>query len=165
MYAYLDNAYLCYKESLINRARLALVDDARMKAWIAEQHTLLNRCAEWRQNWKDVYPADQDFIAVIDANNFSIDLRKAADRRMLGTKPQNAREKVYSRELEAVRNCILTIRDFHDGLQCLVDIAMEQDSIKRVQFGNAIRQITDDMVRCVVARVDHQCALELQEIS
>jgi len=151
MYVYLDNAYRWHKEALINRARLALVDDARVKAWIVEQHEIFDRCAQRlaKMNLVAIDAADKEFLEGINCQMDNGELRVAADRSAAGEKPRNAREKALYQELEVVQRCILAIQDFRRSLRSLLDIALDDKGTKYKTFLEAIYTITAYMMDAV----------------
>jgi len=165
MYAYLDNAYRYYKESLINHARLALVDDARVRAWIAEQHRLFDRCTQRRFDMGDGLVVESSDLVSPHIDSHVPALREIADRDLRDEKPRNATESAIFKELEDMRKSILTIRDFYDGLQGLIDITLEQDSVKCEGFRAVVRGIMIDMMQIVADQTTCQCEIKLQGIS
>jgi len=160
MYAYLDNAYRWHKEALINRARLALVDDARVKAWITEQHTMFDRYAQRRTktDLAAIGAVDKEFLESINCLIDNDELRMFADSSAAGEKPRNVREKALHQELEVVQRCILAIQDFRRGLQGLLDISLNDKGTQYKTFQEAIYTITaymmDDVVKQAIENAE-----------
>ena len=148
----MDIAWALHKESLINRARLALGDDARVRAWIAEQNSLFEKTIDITRGF-DARKWDAEDLEDIDCfiHDKGMALRNAADADRMKKARSSSEILEY---VNITRACIWAIeRQLHVGLIALADLSISQEDCRIELLRRFIRRATFDMIDTAVQSI------------
>ena len=148
----MDIAWALHKESLINRARLALGDDARVRAWIAEQNGLFEKAID-AVNGFDARKWDAEDLEDIDCfiHDKGMALRNAADADRVKKARSSSEILEY---VNITRACIWAIEhQLHVGLIALADLSISEEDRRIELLRRSIRRATFDMIDTAVQSI------------
>lgn len=151
---FLDIAWGLHKESLINRVRLALGDDARVRAWIAEQNKAFERAIDVTNGF-DVGAWAAEDLEGLDCfiHDRDLLLRGVADAQRHGGACSCEQSEVL-KYVNVARACIYAIdRCIQDDLETLVELSLPEGDKRAVELGRSVRRVTDDMIDRAVSAI------------